>query len=262
MPDTATHYYFGQQVFKQLPINIQSIIARNKSAYNLGLQGPDLLFYYKPLHTKKIMNLGISIHYRPAKYSIGNAIRSLHKSYNETTFSYLLGYVCHFILDSSFHGEITRIAPSTKEHFQLESELERLVILNHYLDKPVNFKRYKLLKTDYETYDWLRPVYPQLNKTQLKDCAKSIVFYMWILNSKKGWRKWLVFLIEKIQHKHDFLSSMMVSQTKDPRFHKDAMRLYGRMDAITTSGVKALENVFACLHKKEKLSDLFEKNFE
>ena len=49
MPSTYAHYRFGQEVLKELPNDIKKIIIENKELYDIGLHGPDLLFYYLPL---------------------------------------------------------------------------------------------------------------------------------------------------------------------------------------------------------------------
>ena len=52
MPSTYAHYRFGQEVLKELPNDIKKIIIENKELYDIGLHGPDLLFYYLPLKTR------------------------------------------------------------------------------------------------------------------------------------------------------------------------------------------------------------------
>ena len=52
MPSTYAHYRFGQEVLKELPNDIKKIIIENKELYDIGLHGPDILFYYLPC-TKK-----------------------------------------------------------------------------------------------------------------------------------------------------------------------------------------------------------------
>ena len=49
MPASYAHYRFGQQVFKQLPVELQQQISPYMDLYQIGLHGPDLLFYYHPL---------------------------------------------------------------------------------------------------------------------------------------------------------------------------------------------------------------------
>ena len=49
MPAAYAHYRFGQAVFSRLPAEKQKIIQAHRALYDLGLQGPDLLFHYRPL---------------------------------------------------------------------------------------------------------------------------------------------------------------------------------------------------------------------
>ncbi|MDF2951137.1 MAG: hypothetical protein K0S18_720, partial [Anaerocolumna sp.] len=49
MPSAYTHFKFGMEVIKLLPMELQNIILKNKDLYEIGLQGPDILFFYKPL---------------------------------------------------------------------------------------------------------------------------------------------------------------------------------------------------------------------
>ena len=49
MPASYAHYRFGQAVFSRLPVEKQKIIQAHSALYDLGLQGPDLLFHSRPL---------------------------------------------------------------------------------------------------------------------------------------------------------------------------------------------------------------------
>ena len=49
MPSTYAHYRMGQEVAKQLSGSVREIIMDNKELYDIGLHGPDILFYYHPL---------------------------------------------------------------------------------------------------------------------------------------------------------------------------------------------------------------------
>lgn len=49
MPSTYAHYRLGQEVLDNLTGGIKSTILNHKELYDIGLHGPDILFYYKPL---------------------------------------------------------------------------------------------------------------------------------------------------------------------------------------------------------------------
>lgn len=53
MPASYTHQQFGNQVLNKLEnTTIKKIINDNLNLYNIGLQGPDILFFYQPLKKK------------------------------------------------------------------------------------------------------------------------------------------------------------------------------------------------------------------
>ena len=50
MPGFTTHYIFGMKAYNDLPNNqLKRIIAKYRWLYQLGLQGPDMFFYYIPV---------------------------------------------------------------------------------------------------------------------------------------------------------------------------------------------------------------------
>ena len=48
MPSTYAHYRFGQDVLNALPEKTRNTLLQEEDLFNIGLHGPDLLFYYKP----------------------------------------------------------------------------------------------------------------------------------------------------------------------------------------------------------------------
>ena len=54
MPSTYAHYRLGQQVRRELEGNERKIIEKYPQLYLIGLHGPDILFYYKPLRSDMI----------------------------------------------------------------------------------------------------------------------------------------------------------------------------------------------------------------
>ena len=63
MPGFTTHYLFGLHAYKQLHSPaLKKIIKDNPAAYSLGLQGPDLFFYFLPSYTIRRRNIGSIAH--------------------------------------------------------------------------------------------------------------------------------------------------------------------------------------------------------
>lgn len=58
MPSTYAHYRLGQQVRRELEGNERKIIEKYPQLYLIGLHGPDILFYYKPLRPNPVNQIG------------------------------------------------------------------------------------------------------------------------------------------------------------------------------------------------------------
>ena len=61
MPTTYTHYRFGKDVYKQLDISAQEMVDSFRGLYDIGLHGPDLLFYYQALSKNPVNQTGFAM---------------------------------------------------------------------------------------------------------------------------------------------------------------------------------------------------------
>ena len=52
MPSTYAHYRLGQEVYKSVSALARTAIKSHKELFDIGLHGPDILFYYRPLAGK------------------------------------------------------------------------------------------------------------------------------------------------------------------------------------------------------------------
>ena len=73
MPSTYAHYRMGQEVIKQVSVPAHDIIMKHKQLYDIGLHGPDILFYYHPLVTNPVNAIGYGLHERSGKYFFGQS---------------------------------------------------------------------------------------------------------------------------------------------------------------------------------------------
>ncbi len=126
MPTTYTHDLFGKAVFQKLPEEIRKIIHRNKTEYLIGLHGPDILFYYRPFHRNEVNQTGHRMHEEIAADFFRHCKREYLASGEEGILSYTLGFICHYMLDSSCHPYIYSYTERTgASHAEIETELDR-----------------------------------------------------------------------------------------------------------------------------------------
>ena len=57
MPAFYAHYKFGQMVKNKLPAKYQRLLEDYQDLYEIGLHGPDILFFYHPIIRHPIMFL-------------------------------------------------------------------------------------------------------------------------------------------------------------------------------------------------------------
>ena len=125
MPDILAHLICADESLKQLSDDMKAIIIANKQVFNLGAQGPDLFFYYKPqpwLDSKNMDDNGNMIHTEHInEFFIQGAKRIKHaihtdpigffRNQNRTSaihkeFAYLAGFLSHYALDTIGHPYI------------------------------------------------------------------------------------------------------------------------------------------------------------
>ena len=67
MPSTYAHRRFGADVLQQLPAALQDQIGKNRALFDVGLHGPDLLFYYHAAKSNTVSALGNAMHEQPGR---------------------------------------------------------------------------------------------------------------------------------------------------------------------------------------------------
>lgn len=132
MPAAYAHMVFGMEVTAILPISAQESINRHPELFGIGLQGPDILFYYHPSETQAYVLYGHNIHKRPAADFFRYALVQLEKLAElekEKAIAYLMGFLCHFILDSNCHPIVRKHTfPGEASHRQIEREFDRFLM--------------------------------------------------------------------------------------------------------------------------------------
>ncbi len=133
MPDVLTHILFAERVKDKLADgNIRHFIHDNYKLYNLGAQGPDILFYYKPWnpYARNIRETGEMMHHKNTALFFKDAILLLNKStgsYYEELIVYVIGFLCHYYCDKSIHPYVYSMIDTGCYNFG-----EGRTKLNHY----------------------------------------------------------------------------------------------------------------------------------
>lgn len=215
MPTTYTHYRFGADVYRQLPPVVQQSIDPYRGLYDIGIHGPDLLFYYKALTKNPINQTGYSIHEKPG-YAFFAPAASVIKNMAdpEPALAYVYGFLCHFALDSICHPYIERMVRKTGiSHGAMEAELDR-----YFLEKdghpPLSYRPIHHLIPCIFYARVIERFFPGIGVKSILACIKSQRFYLSLLVVPGPLRNQLVRRVARLKSKG--ISDMIMPYKKIP----------------------------------------------
>lgn len=108
MAGLFSHLISGKSVTLNLNKEQQNLISKHQQAYYLGTQGPDLFYYYYTrIFYRSVRPLGQILH----KEKVGKFLSELvyntkhikNTEQREVATAYLLGYLCHYVVDAYTH---------------------------------------------------------------------------------------------------------------------------------------------------------------
>ena len=231
MPGFLTHYTFGTKVVEKLPDSyIKECINKYKKVYNLGLQGPDIFFYFIPYKLNKNLNLGSIMHRNKTKdfflIAINKAIKCKDIAKKEVMIAYICGFYGHFTLDKNCHPYIYYKSNYmytkknyNEKHIKLESDIDyiyaRKLFKAKYID--MNYQStVKLNKREREVVASLinevcNKLYDKIWINQfIAECIiLNFGFIANFFNDKNGRKYKYLNMLERIITKNESISSLV-----------------------------------------------------
>lgn len=193
MPAYYTHKFYANDVYNRID---NSKI--NKDYFLLFAQSFDILYYNSKLgkKNKEVKKLGRTAHYKNTQAFFINAVNialNNHLEDNSYVRSFILGFLTHYILDSTFHPYIfykTGVFKQNKETFKYKGQhtLMELQLDYYYFckDYDIPFYKYKHYKS-YELIDKKEELNIFMNQVFKKTFNKDDVATYYFKDLKK-WR--------------------------------------------------------------------------
>lgn len=129
MPSIYAHYRFGAQLISKQPPKIQRTIGRFRQLYDMGLHGPDILYYQGVAVPGTGGKLRDKFHAQTGEVFFERVCRNIRLSPSEGAMAYLYGVLAHYALDSLSHPFINRMAEQGKaSHIGIETEFDRFLL--------------------------------------------------------------------------------------------------------------------------------------
>ena len=210
MPGFITHYLFGCEAIKDInDEKIRAILKENRNVYSLGLQGPDVFFYFPYSFTGNRKRLASVMHVYDTGKFLHNLIKEvavLNEKEKNVGIAYLLGFLGHYSLDTKCHpyiyyrtGYLNKGKDYFGKHTDFETDIDFLLLDRLMGKKVVDFRQENTIKlNNYSSKivakllnNACKKTYPYI-KTNDKIMELSIRNFYYsngILNDKKGYKK-------------------------------------------------------------------------
>lgn len=190
MPCLFAHYVFGQKIRKNLPDDMRECIDTYEDQFNLGLQGPDFLFYFRPLHKNSVNQLGYKLHEKSGEFYIRRVLPIVRrKGVYSPECAYLMGFLCHYMLDSRCHPYVEQNEMEKGfAHVDMEGEFDKFLMKKRNL-RPETFPAWKLIPADSLTMKTVSNLYPWLKEKDAAAGVLSFRFYKWLLTAQNPVKK-------------------------------------------------------------------------
>ncbi len=261
MPSTYAHRVFGREILGRCPQEFAAVIGKHRQLYDIGLHGPDVLFYYRVLKNCSVNAKGYAMHARPAREFFERAkAKYAAAADRDAALAYLFGFVCHFALDSACHGYIEhKIAVSRVTHTEIESEFDRF-LLEQEGKKPLS-----ACLTDhiFATEENARVIAPFLSVTpeQAKKALSSMLFYNGLLRAPHQPKRGLVRLVLRLSGNFKEMHGMMIAKKPIPACADSDLRLEKLMKGAEAGCIALMCDLFAYLKDEGELSPAFGATF-
>ena len=233
MPSTYAHRRFGANVLDHLPPELGEPLSRNRPLYDIGLHGPDLLFYYHAAKSNPVSALGNAMHERPGREFFDHAHTVVRQAPDrEAALAYALGFVCHFALDSTCHPFVEQYTrQSGVTHCEIETEFDNLLMRRDGLD-PLKFFTASHIQPTEPNARVIAPFYAeQITPEITLDALKGMISVHKLLQASNPVKRWVVLTGMKVVGKYDGLHGLVANPQPNPQCTESSHRLeelYGR----------------------------------
>lgn len=262
MPTTFAHYTFGQEVLRLLDGDLKESINKNIELYNIGLHGPDILFYYSPLKANEISKFGHRLHSLTA-YSFFENARNIINNCNDydAACAYISGFICHFVLDTQCHPYIRQKENHVLTHGTIETELDRMFMINNNLN-PVSFKPTSHIVPRFDNAEVISWFLQGVSKKDLIKALKSMKFYLNMLVAPGHIKRFIIVSGLKLSGNFESMGGLLMNYEPLEECKEINEKLYGLYCEGINIAANIIKEYFNTINSNEKLNERFDRNFE
>lgn len=262
MPTTYTHYKLGCAIQKKVSGYEKEIIDKYPELFFIGLHGPDILFYYKPLTKHYVNRLGVRLHEEAGADFFERAAGVIKKQKDyEKHLAYIYGFICHFALDVTCHGYIDeKIARSGISHGEIEAEMDRELLVLDGKD-PVRETLTNHIHVSMKNAVVIKDFFEGVTGEQVKKSLDGMLFYHKVLRAPSRVKRLILALGMKAAGVYDSMYGMIINYKKNPECADSTRKLLELFKEATPLALRLIEEYRPYLEGKMPLDGIYRYNF-
>ena len=226
MPSTYAHRRFGANVLEHLPDELRAQLEQNRELYDIGLHGPDLLFYYHAAKSNPVGALGNAMHEEPGRIFFDRARRVVHcEADRDAALAYALGFVCHFALDSTCHPYVEAyVRESGVSHCEIETEFDNALLREDGYD-PMKFFTASHIKPSRQRAEVVAPFYEGVTVDETLAAMKGMISVHHMLQAANPVKRWVVLAGMRAAGKYEFMHGLVANPQPNPKCVQSSRKL-------------------------------------
>lgn len=263
MPAFYAHERFGKKVWQQTEGDLKEIIRSHYPQFRIGLQGPDIFFFYRLYTNNKVSKYGTDMHAVSAYPFFLRALEIVRRKGRETKeYAYLLGFLCHYILDSESHSYVDEMIRKTGvEHVEIEEEFEKKLLRIDNKD-PLAYPIAKLVPTDWNTVEAIAPFHPAVDKKQIRNSLFYLKGLKHLFTAPGAVKQTAINSVLKLTGKYASLKGIMNQRIDNQKCFESNIGLLRRFDNAVSVAVQMIQSFDESVKMGKELDERFERTFE
>jgi len=261
MPTTYAHFSFGGLVFDNLDNEVKKIISENINFYNIGLHGPDILFYFKALSSNNISKIGHELHSLTADNFFEYAKGVINECSNrDAACSYIIGFICHFMLDSECHPYVNEKESDKITHSEIETEFERFLMVKNNIE-PFSFRPTSHIIPDMEYAKCISLFYKNVSSSEILKAIKSMKFYLNILVAPRHLKRSIIIKALKLSGNYDSMIGLIMNYTENPACVETSKNLYDLYTKAIVPTSNLINEYYKNINSSQPINKRFSRTF-
>lgn len=267
MPAFGAHYFFMIDVLMKMDEELQERIKKYLAYFEMGAQGPEIYYYYKPYNVNNINSYGTELHQTKFKKIVEDSVKRIKEYDDEGALIYLLGVATHYALDSSLHRIINKKVRGKNEHMLIEADFDHYVISNHVKKyKPHKVRRNFLIRypgNKKKAYgSQISLVFPNVDNSRTNEVIYQFDLYLGHLYSPRMVKgKIIKFLSKKFVKTGVDYSNMIIKEEPSHKYDDVMEQLQEKYDEQIDYAISYIQNIIDYYENGKKLSNSLNHSF-